>query len=166
TTWLPCIGLTPGQVPAPDQPPAPVQVSVLDAGWEVSLLTGTGSWVGVHLTRCTGLVVVTRATIPGLRRLEHALTLLDVPDAVVAIVGLPRRGWPKPLTGAAGARTAAALHAGRVVGVPFNNHLALHGVDPSPLPDPLVAAGRHLHEAALAWRRAPDSPTSSMKGHS
>lgn len=149
----------PAQVPLPDEPPAPVTVSVLDAGWGIWLLSATRSWMGTHLTRAAGLVLVTRATIPDLARLELALTLLDAPHAAAAIVGPPLRAWPKDLTRAAGPGVTALLETDRAIHVPLDKHLALHGLDTAALPASLIDAGHRLHTAALAATPAP------MKGH-
>ena len=91
-------------------------------------------------------MLTTSATIPGLRRLETTLALLPpAQQAVAAVLGPPRRKWPRALIASAGPGTHALLRADRVVQVPFDATLATRGIDTAALPTALlVAAGRLL----------------------
>jgi len=88
------------------------------------------------------IVLVTRGSVPGLRRLEALLNLH--PAAVAAVVGPPVKRWPKVLTHAVGVRTLALIDEGRLIGVPFDRALAVTGLTPDPLSVPLVKAGGRI----------------------
>ena len=91
------------------------------------------------------VVLTTSATIPGLRRLETTLALLPpAQQAVAAVLGPPRRKWPRALVASAGPATRALLRADRVVQVPFDATLATRGIDTAALPTALLAAAGHL----------------------
>ena len=92
------------------------------------------------------VVLVTAATVPGLRHLETALAQLRSVPAVAAVVGPPRKRWPKPLWRTAGPRTQSVDDDGRLVVIPRDRRLAITGVDATPLPPALVDAGRRLFE--------------------
>lgn len=92
----------------------------------------------------TPLVVVCRATVPGLRRTEHLLHRLARPVSV-AVVG-PRR-WPGPVRASVGPRLAECRRAGQVVAVPLDRTLELTGVHAAPLSRPLAESGRALLDA-------------------
>jgi hypothetical protein len=91
-------------------------------------------------------VVVTCATVPGLRHLEGALALLDGTPTVVAVVGPPRKRWPKPVQHSAGALTRAADNAGRLAVIPWDPWLAVAGLDSTPLPEALLDAAAAVLE--------------------
>ncbi|SMO56148.1 hypothetical protein [Propioniciclava tarda] len=88
------------------------------------------------------IVLVTRASVPGLRRLE---ALLDLhPAAVAAVVGPQVKRWPTVLTRTVGVRTLALIDEGRLIDVPFDRALAVTGLTPDPLSVPLVKAGGRI----------------------
>jgi hypothetical protein len=127
-------------VPSP-MPAEKSTLTVLDVGWELGQVLNTASWMAAQLSQAAaGVVVVTCATVPGLRHLEGALALLDGIPAVVAVVGPPRKRWPKPVQHSAGALTRAADHAGRLVVIPWDPRLAVAGLDSTPLPEALLDA--------------------------
>jgi hypothetical protein len=115
-------------------------LTVLDVGWELGQVLNTPSWVAVQLSQAAAVIVVTCATVPGLRHLEGALALLDGTPTVVAVLGPPRKRWPKPVQHTAGALTQAADHAGRLVVIPWDPRLAVAGLDSTPLPEALLNA--------------------------
>jgi hypothetical protein len=116
------------------------RLTVLDVGWELGQVLNTPSWVAAQLSQAVAVVVVTCATVPGLRHLEGALALLDCTPTVVAVVGPPRKRWPKPVQHSAGALTRAADQAGRLVVIPWDPRLAVAGLDSTPLPATLLDA--------------------------
>jgi hypothetical protein len=115
-------------------------LTVLDAGWELGQVLNTPSWVAAQLSQAAAVIVVTCATVPGLRHLEGALALLDGTPTVVAVLGPPRRRWPKPVQHTAGALTRAADQAGRLAVIPWDPRLAVAGLDSTPLPEALLDA--------------------------
>jgi hypothetical protein len=122
------------------------RLTVLDAGWELGQVLSTPSWVAAQLSQAACVVVVTCATVPGLRHLEGALALLDGTPTVVAVVGPPRKRWPKPVQHSAGALARAADHAGRLVVIPWDPRLAVAGLDSTPLPEALLDAAAAVLE--------------------
>lgn len=129
----------PGAVPHPSSVDTPV-MTVIDVGSQLEQLLAGHGWLTGLLTDAPTIVVVARATVPGLRRLESALHLLDVDRAIAAVVGPPRRRWPRPVAHSAGGLTGALIEAGRLVEFPEDRTLAVHGLTPDPLPAGLLAA--------------------------
>ena len=90
-----------------------------------------------------GVLLVCRATVPGLRSAEVALHRLDARGVVLAVVGARR--LPNVVRGTAGLRVSELLATGRVVCFDHDRRLAVEGADDRPLPRPLLAsAGRVL----------------------
>jgi hypothetical protein len=120
------------------------QLTVLDVGWDLAQVLAVSCWLGDATRSANTLVVVTTATVPGMRRLEAALELLGEDRAVVAVVGPRRKKWPKGVEHSAGPATRRALEAERCVEIPKDRALAAAGLDSRPLPEPLLTAGRDL----------------------
>lgn len=134
---------TPGECPFPPEG-AP---AVLDAGWDVLSLRGARGWIAkVVLDSTTPVVLVSRCTVPALRRLQVALELVDPAggrDVRVAITGLASKRWPREISQPA---PLVLLHeAGRLAFVPEVKLLALRGLDSQPLPAAVLAAVSNLH---------------------
>jgi hypothetical protein len=120
------------------------QLTVLDVGWDLAQVLAASCWLGDATRFANSLVVVTTATVPGMRRLEAALELLGEDRAVVAVVGPRRKKWPKGVEHSAGPATRRALAAERCVEIPKDRALAAAGLDSRPLPDAVLDAGRQL----------------------
>jgi hypothetical protein len=131
---------------SPDHLPKPARtdlpVTVIDSAWEVSALLGAAGWLG-DLARSAGSVVlVARATIPGLRRLEADLAQVGSKHVVAATVGARR--WPRPVEQAAGMEVRRLRAEGQLVLVPEVPALAISGLAPDPLPQSIIRAARTL----------------------
>ena len=113
---------------------APSAGRVLGSTVAITLLDGP-EWAGAEL------VVVCRATVPGVRRAEQTLSRLRRP-APVAVVGPAR--WPGAVRSSAGTRLADRRRGGLVVPVPLDRGLELTGVCGEPLSRRLAASGRAL----------------------
>ena len=136
---------SPGEVPVPSAPHEGPAVTVVDVGWGLPHVLAGPSWLNDLMQRAPVVVVTTSATIPGLRRLEAALTLLRPAQLVVAaVLGPPRRKWPRGVDASAGPATRALIRAGRLVQVPPDPGLAVRGLDTTALPGPLLAAAADL----------------------
>jgi hypothetical protein len=131
-------------VPTPTGTGHERQLTVLDVGWDLAQVLATGCWLGGATRSADALVVVTTATVPGMRRLEAALELLGDERVVVAVVGPRRRKWPKGVEHSAGPATRRALDAERCVEICEDRALAAAGLDSRPLPQPVLDAGRQL----------------------
>src|SRR5690606_27983048 len=141
----------PGPVPLPD-PDLPTDhdsahtqsVAVVDAGCHPDGLKAAPGWVGPAVAAAQHLVLVTTATVPGMRRLEEALDQLGpaVPRPVLVVRGPAPRRWPAAVRHSTGPATRDLLTG--VVPVPHDPGLAVHGLDTRPLPRGLVAAATDL----------------------
>ncbi len=115
-----------------------VGLTVVDASW--AAVTTPGSWLGPWLRSLPQVVLVTSATVPGIRRLETCLETLPsgcVPVAV--LVGPSLKKLPKPVSIA-----AAGLPAVQLVAFPLEPALMVTGITPHPLSTPLIKAGKAL----------------------
>ena len=117
-------------------------LTVLDVGWELGQVLTTSSWIGEQVARPGPVAVATAATIPGMRRLETALSLLGPHRCAVAVLGPPRRRWPAGVAAALGPEGREVDRAGRLVAVPVDRRLAVRGIDSAPLPGPVLRAAR------------------------
>lgn len=126
-------------VPSPSPNDAPT-VTVVDIGSQLAQVLAGHGWLTSLLADAPTVVVVARATIPGLRRLESSLHLMD-DRAVAAVLGPPHRRWPRAVVQNVGALTGALIDSGRLVDIPEDRTLAVHGLTPDPLPARLVTAG-------------------------
>ncbi|WP_295695926.1 hypothetical protein [Lapillicoccus sp.] len=155
----------PDEVPLPSiEAPYAVSLTVLDVGWEVGLLLENGGWLSDQLRRAPHVVAVARATVPGLRRLEGVLAMLDGTSVTAAVLEpRPPIGRLRGLRGiesSMGARTRELDRDGRVHHILLDPLLAHRGLDSQPLPAPLLSAAQRLLAAATA---APN-PSAQTKG--
>jgi hypothetical protein len=132
------------EVPTPLVPDRPIALTVLDVGWEIGQVLTTPAWLGGQVRGADLVVLVTTATVPGLRRLESALDLLSGTSTCAAVIGPRPKKWPRPVACSAGPRTRALEAAGRLVDVPEHRALAITGLDPTPLPASLLQAAATL----------------------
>ncbi|RNL62686.1 hypothetical protein EFK50_13105 [Nocardioides marmoriginsengisoli] len=129
----------------PPLPPCGSALVVTDSGTDWRTLTSTPNplWPpqeGVEL------VVVFRATVPGVRQVEGALAALpDNPH----VVGVGSKRWPTPVAAAFGPRLGSAQSKDRVALFPADRHLELNGIDTEPFSKPLASAATELIE--LIW---------------
>ena len=89
-----------------------------------------------------GVVLVCRATVPGLRSAEVALHRLGARGVVLAVVGVRR--LPNVVRGTAGLGVSELLATGRVVCFDHDRRLAVEGPDDRPLPRPLLASASRV----------------------
>ena len=139
----------PWHTPTPSAPPpaeAPL-LTIVDVGHQLEQILAGSGWLSGLLTGGPMVVLVARATVPGLRRLESSLHLLaGVP--VAAVVGPPLRRWPRPVRSSVGRLTGSLIESGRLVQVPEDRQLAALGITPRPLPGPLLGAAGSLFALA------------------
>jgi hypothetical protein len=135
------------EVPTPEVGAGEAGLTVLDVGWELGHVVASRGWVAAELARAGQVVAVTTATVPGLRRLEIALSLLGHTRVVVAVLGPARRRWSRELVAALGPTGRVLDEAGRLVQVPVDRMLAARGIDARRLPPSLLAAAKNvLHQ--------------------
>lgn len=130
------------RIESPVQCPAPAvttrSLTVLDCGWDVDLLVGGDGWLGAAIRSLPAVVVVTRPTVPGMRRLEAAVGRLGLDRVCAVVVGVEKRR-PRPVEQALGPSGRALRAEGRLIGLPHDPTLAMEGLTPEPLPAPILA---------------------------
>jgi hypothetical protein len=136
----------PEPTPAEDED----HLTILDVGWDAAHLATATGWLTAAVRAAPVIVVVTAATVPGFRRLEAALELLEVHTApavsqvALAVVGPRRKKWPRGVEHSGGPAVRHMLTTERVVEIPHDRALAMTGLDSRPLPEPLIAAAARL----------------------
>lgn len=145
-----CAVDAPSQVAVPPAADCDIDATVIDLAWPPELLMGQASWLRDLMVGTEPLVLVTSATMPGLRRLESTLTLLaerrDTDATVAAVLGPRLARWPKPVRRGIGPRSRHLEQEDRIVAVPCDRRLAVTGVDTAPLPAPLFVAATAVLE--------------------
>jgi len=137
-------------VPTPTEAVHPNQLTILDVGWETSGVVTGSSWLRTAVNTAPALVMITTATVAGFRRLDAALELLETTRRTgtdglgVAVMGPPRKKWPRGLEQAGGPTTHRVLAVSPVVDIPRHRDLAVAGLDSRPLPEPVVRAAARL----------------------
>ncbi len=114
-------------------------ITVRDAGVVTGPLIGEAGPV----------VLVCRATIPGFRAVEVALSRLAVQEGGVVLAAVGTRRVPGVVRGSAGPAGNALYAAGRVVCVDHDRHLAVEGLDERPLPASVLASVRRILRVLL-----------------
>lgn len=138
------------EVPLPTDAEHDTQLTILDIGWEAGQLLATDCWLAEAVRTADQVVLVTTATVPGMRRAGVAMDLLAghwQPEQItLAIRGPRRKKWPRGLEHAGGPAGRRALDADRCVEIPEDRDLAVNGLDSRPVPAPLISAARQLLE--------------------
>jgi hypothetical protein len=143
------------EVPLPSVLDRPLALTVLDVGWDLRHVLDFPCWMGEQVRAAGVVVVVSRATIPGLLHLETMLSLLGQIRAVAAMLGSPCRRWSKAVWQSSGPMTKAVQDSGRLIVVPHDARLAAMGLDSRPLPQQVLAAARAILElTGSAMRQA------------
>lgn len=137
----------PARLPAP-LPGEPGRVTVVDAWWEPRQLLDATGWLADLARSCPRVVLVARATVPGMARLEAAVNLFG-PERCWAVVAAGPRRWPQPVERSLGARTRQLQAAGRLFALPSNPALAMSGITTEPLPRTFGTTARQLVEGLL-----------------
>jgi hypothetical protein len=136
------------EVPLPSVPDRPLTLTVLDVAWDLRHVLDLPSWIGEQVKTAGVVVVVSRATIPGLLHLETTVSLLGQVRPVAAVVGSPCRGWSKAVWQSRGPMTKALDDSGRLVVIRHDSRLAAVGLDSRPLPRQLLEAAHAILELA------------------
>jgi len=143
-------------------------LTILDAGWDAGQLLVTNSWIADTVRTVDHLVLTTRATTPGMRRLEGVLDLLsgtrDMEQVKVAVIGPRRKKWHRGLEHAGGPGVRRVLDAGHYVEIPQNPALAVEGLDSRPLPAEVVDAARRLVPTQIQEHRDRTGADALRKG--
>lgn len=116
--------------------------TVIDSAWDISTLLRSPGWLGYLARTAESVVLVTRATVPGLRRLEASVAVVGEERVIAATVGARR--WHRPVEQSLGSVIHRLRAAGRVVHVPEVPALAVSGLTPDPLPSALIRSAEAL----------------------
>jgi hypothetical protein len=142
----------PAAVPVPTDADHDNQLTILDVGWEAGQLLTTSCWLADAVRSADRLVLVTSATVPGMRRLGGVLDLLTghwLPEQVtVAVLGPRRKKWPRGAEPSGGPAVRRALAGTGLVEIPTDRGLAVTGLDSRPVPTALISAARRLLDPA------------------
>lgn len=130
----------PEQLPTPARPNSPL--TIIDSSWDVDTLLGLPGWLGELARSVDPLVLVARATIPGLRQLEAAVAL--VRETRVFAVSVGARRWLRPVEQSAGRAVRQLRAEGRIFHVPHVPQLGITGLTPDPLPPSILRPARTL----------------------
>lgn len=125
---------TPEHVPPPAD--SDLHLTVVDSSWDLACLLGSPGWLGELARGSSPVILVARATVPGLRRLAAAIELVGGARAVAVTVGARR--WPRPVEHSAASAVRRLREAGRFVTVPELQTLALSGLTPDALPPAIL----------------------------
>jgi hypothetical protein len=137
----------PAMVPVPS--PASCDLTLLDAGWDLTRLVGADGWLAAAVAT-RPLVLVSVATAPGLRALDTALRLTGRPaDCWCVLVGARRTRWRRAPVVASSPAVDAIADRGRLLRVPVVPAIAWNGLTPDPLPAHLVSACHPLLDQTL-----------------
>lgn len=130
-------------VPLPTDPDRPVAITFLDCGWDLDHLLA-GGWIAELITTAPALVVAATASVPGMRRLEVAIEVLQATQVIAAVLGPRRKKWGRPVEGCLGpaARALDAVHG--LVEIPLDHNLGIHGPTSARLPQQLLNAAAQL----------------------
>lgn len=123
---------------APDACPLPPQRpecwTVVDPGFDAATVAASRCWLTDLFTNpAVPVVLVARATVPGLRRLTSSLPLLGDRDRIIHLVIVGLRKGPR-------ARGVPLPDAHPITYVPLVGSLAVQGLTPHPLPAPVTNA--------------------------
>jgi hypothetical protein len=123
-------------VPVPAE--SAVEWTFVDTSWP-TVSGPTAGWLGSVLRMLDDVVLVSNATVPGVRRLESCAELLGR-DALGVVVGPTAKRWPRPVKVAA-AGIPARVH---IADFPLDPRLQVTGLTPDPLPAPLLKAAQNV----------------------
>ncbi len=90
------------------------------------------------------VLVVCRASVPGVRHAEQLLDALTSPNRLVLLAAVGAGHWPGVVASSAGPLLRQLRQDGRVVSVPVDRHLDSTGPTGTALPRQVVGAGRVL----------------------
>ncbi|MGC3995465.1 MAG: hypothetical protein QM779_15340 [Propionicimonas sp.] len=138
---------TPQGLPAP-LPGDPGWLTVVDSWWEPRQLLTQAGWLADLARTCPRVVLVTRASIPGMARLEAVLATFGPERCWAVVVASPHR-LPSPVERSLGSRTVQLRASGRLFSLPPNPVLAMSGITTEPLPRAFAATAHQLLEGLL-----------------
>lgn len=127
------------QIETPDELPRPLPcwpgaISVIDSSWSLRRVLAGNGWLTELARSCPRVVLVTRATVPGLRQLEGDLALVEADRCWAVTTGVGSHRWSRVVEHSMGPRTRQLRRAGRLVELPYSAALSQAGITTEPLP--------------------------------
>ena len=130
-------------IPAPPSAEQPM-LTIIDLAHPLDEVLAGSGWLADLLAATPVVVLVARATVPGLRRLETCVDMVGPGRVVAAVLGPIGTRWPREVIGSLGPLTQTLISAGRLVEIPEDRVLAVAGLTPAPLPSSLITAAASL----------------------
>lgn len=130
-------------IPAPPKAEQPM-LTIIDVAHPVEQVLAGGGWLDDLLAATPVVVLVARATVPGLRRLETCVDLVGAGRVVAAVLGPTRKRWPREVTYSLGPLTRSLIAADQLVEIPGDRGLAVTGLTSASLPSSLITAAAIL----------------------
>lgn len=121
-------------VPAPPPATGEAGISVVDCWWEFGQALASPGWLGDLARTCPRVVLVTRGSVPGLRRLETCLATAGGDRCRVVVTGVTERRWPRHVEASMGPLARQLRASGHLSCLPDHPGLSLSGITPAPLP--------------------------------
>lgn len=142
------------QVAAPDLIPSPLPgitggVSVVDGWWDLRQVLAGHGWICELARSCSRVVLVARASVPGMRQLESHIALLGADRCWAVATGSTLQRLPRAVHHSMGPLTRQLHQAGRLYCLPYNRELALSGITTEPLPKAYSQVAARLLEGLL-----------------
>ncbi len=131
---------SPGDLPTPAG--TDLRTTIVDSSCDLAGLVASPGWLGDLARTAPAILLVARATVHGLRRLETGAAVAGDGRAVAAVIG-PKR-WARPVEHSLGPAVRRLRADGRVVHVPELPALAITGLTPDPLPIALTRPAEAL----------------------
>ncbi len=150
----------PGQTPLPAEPDRQVPLTVVDPGWPAATVLSTQGWMSHLVLSGVPVVLVARATVPGIRRLETVLHMIPGGTVQGAVLGPRVKKWPQAVTHSVGPKVSSLLKAGGLVTVPVDRHLAATGLNPEKqLPSGVLRTAQALTHISVGERATHEGDT-------
>jgi len=140
--------LSPAEVPVPLSS-SPGMVTVVDLWWDLRQVLAAQGWLADLARTCPRVVVVTRATVPGMRQLESNLAVLEPERCWAVTTDVAVHRWSRPMEQALGPLARQLHRDGHVLRLPAHHGLAVAGITTEPLPHSLMAPAARLLRGLL-----------------
>ena len=142
------------QAASPDLIPPPLPgttggVTVVDCWWDLRQVLAGQGWLAELGRSCSRVVLVAKASVPGMRQLEGNLGLVGADRCWTVATGSSMQHLSRQVQHSMGPLTRQLHRAGRFHCVPDNRSLALSGITTEPLPKAYSHTATRLLEGLL-----------------
>jgi len=130
-------------------PTSPGMVTVVDLWWDLRQVLAAQGWLADLARACPRVVLVSRATVPGMRQLESNLAVLERERCWVVATDVAGRRSARSVEHSLGPQGTQLDRAGRLVRLPAHQGLAVAGITTEPLPRSLMPPAAQLLKGLL-----------------